>query len=369
MNKCLNKLMRYNQPLMIGLLVLFSALTLQGQNNKISQVDSILSHWYGPNAPSVSVLIMHEDEVKVKNSYGLANIDKDKEARAYTNYDLGTLTEQFTAMAVMILIESDQLKIKESISAIFHGLPDYCQAIQVKHLINHTSGLPYLKRMKFYREVAGFDDVKKFLNNNEQLNEPGQKTRLNPVNYALLASVIEKVTGNSYRKFVKKRIFSPLGMEDSRVYKKGWFSGVPNKSISYLRRNDTIYENAGVFPDKYFEGAIGVFSNLNDIKKWLLAWKTDTLVSKKMLNKAKQINFFRGQKIFPGYGWIKAFNNKGSKYLYRGGIGRGSTNILLRLPEEDISVAILSNQASLFGMHRRAFELVNLYSERQYSTD
>ena len=125
---------------------------------------------------------------------------------------------------------------------------------------------------------------------------------------------------------------------------------------------------AGKFPKKYVEGAIGIFSNLEDIQQWFKAWTTDKLVSQDLLKKAKHLNFIPGQKNFPGYGWIKAFNAK-QRYLYRAGIGHGNSHILLHIPNEDIFVAILSNQSGLFGLHRRAFELVNLYSERQYSTD
>mgnify|MGYP006312637603 FL=1 len=142
---------------------------------------------------------------------------------------------------------------------------------------------------------------------------------------------------------------------------------MPNQAASYWRQGDETYRAADEFPKDYLKGAIGVFSNLDDLKIWLDAWQNDTLVSGKTLNQALRLNFIRGQKNFPGYGWIKAFNN-GRKYLYKGGVAHGNSHIILSVPNEKIDVVILSNQSSLFGLRKRAFELVNLYSERQYET-
>ena len=83
------------------------------------------------------------------------------------------------------------------------------------------------------------------------------------------------------------------------------------------------------------------------------------------LSQAMRIKFIRGQKQFPGYGWSRAFN-KGQKYLYASGIGKGNIHIILKLPREQIDVIILSNQHPLFGLREKAFELLNLFAEEEY---
>ena len=353
------------------LLILFVAIAASSapaQDSQTPQVDSILGTWYGEQTPSVGVLIMQQGEVKVRKSYGFANLEEETRADAHTNYDLATLTEQFTVMATLILQEEKQWDKKTPVSELLPDLPGYCEGITLQHLFNHTSGLPLLPQMNFYDDIRSYDDLLDFLAEHDGLkSKPGKSAQQNPVNDALLAQIIERSTGDSYRDIVGERIFDALGMEDSRVYKKGWFRKVPSKATSYLRKENNQYEDTGGFPDSYLEGAIGVFSNLRDMQRWLLAWETDTLISRNLLNSAQRINFRRGQKNFPGYGWTRAFNN-GTKYLYQGGIGPGTSHIILKVPGEKISVVILSNQSSLFGLRKRAFELVNLFSEKKYET-
>lgn len=352
-------------PLFTLLFVLFS-LTLTAQDNKMSRVDSILGAWYGEQTPSVSVLITRDNQVKVMKSYGYADLEEKVPASAQTNYDLATLTEQFTMMGVLLLQEEGLVNPETAIRDVWPELPGYCDGITIKHLLDHTSGLPVLRNIRFYDDIRSIDDVFAWLKQEEGLlYKPGSKAGSNPVNYTLLADLIVKRSGEDYRDFVENRIFDPLGMEDSRVYKKGWFTSVPSQSASYYRQANQEYEPAGDFPKDYLEGAIGVFSNLKDMQKWMTAWQSDTLVERKTLNQALRINFKRGQKVFPGYGWTRGFNN-GRKYLYQGGIGHGNSHIVLHVPEENINVVILSNQSSLFGLRKRAFELVNLFSDKTY---
>jgi len=351
---------------LITLLFIFLSLTLTAQDNKMSRVDSILGAWYGEQTPSVSVLVTRDAEVKVMKSYGYADLEEKVPATAQTNYDLATLTEQFTMMGVLMLKEEGLVDPKTAIRDVWPKLPDYCEGVTIDHLLDHTSGLPVLRNTRLYDDIRSIDDVFSWLKQEEGLLfKPGSKAGSNPVNYTLLADLIVKRSGEDYRDFVEDRIFEPLGMENSRVYKKGWFTSVPSQSASYYRQANEEYEPAGDFPKDYLEGAIGVFSNLEDMQKWMLAWQSDTLIERKTLNKAMRINFKRGQKVFPGYGWVRGFN-EGSKYLYRGGIGHGNSHIVLRVPEANIDVVILSNQSSLFGLRERAFELVNLFSEKAY---
>ena len=358
--------MKQQNILLQALVFLLLTLNLQAQNNKIHKVDSILSAWYGSNTPSVSVLVMDEGMVRVKRSYGFANIQDEVKASARTNYDMATLSGQFTAMGVLILYEEGKVDLETPIQQIWSELPDYTKGVKVEHLVHHTSGLPVLQTRMLYGEIRTLEELFRWLGEKDQLlYQPGQKAGLNQTNNVLLADLIQIRSGESYRKFLDKRIFDPLGMDRSRVYTKGWFFSVPHKAVSYLRRPENIYEPPGEFPEDYLEGAIGVYSSLNDLEKWLMAWQGDTLIRTETLKMATRLNYIRGQKSFPGFGWSKAFN-RGHKYLYQGGIGHGNSHIILRVPRENINVVILSNQGSLFDLRKRAFELVNLFSDRKY---
>lgn len=357
--------MNKNIALLFGLILFSVPCLLQAQTAEERIADSILGSWYGENSPSVGVLIIQQGEVKLMKTYGYANREEKVKADVHTNYDLATLSGQFTVMAAMMLQEEGKIDPKEKIIDIWPQLPGYCKGITVGHLFNQNSGLPLLNRQKVYADIHSFEDLLAFLKESKPLAQPGKRSQRNPLSNVLLARLIEERSGMSYRKFVQKRIFEPLGMEQSRVYKKGWFTGVPGKAKSYYRGDDNTYEPAGAFPSPYLQGPIGVFSNLEDLQKWFMAWEKDTLVSDGLLRSAQRINFIRGQKNFPGYGWTRAFN-KGDKYLYQPGVGRGNSHIFLKVPPAGITVAILSNQMPLFDLRKRAFELVNIYSDKKY---
>ncbi len=353
--------------LLTGLLILITPVfPVLSQTSVESGVDSILQDYYSENSPGVSVMILKNGEVQISKSYGYANLEDREAATKETNYQLASLTGQFTAMAVMMLKDEGKASLDQKITGVWEGLPGYCSDVTLNDLLEQSSGLPNLSYGEFYWDIKDFNDIKKFLNQHTELRyQPGKKTNSNAVNDALMAAYVEKVSGTGYRKFVENRIFEPLGMDNSSLYKGGLFSRISNKATGYMRQNNDQYQPASEFRKDYYEGVTGVFSSLNDLQKWMKAWDTDTLVTGSTLSQAKRINFIRGQKEFPGYGWRKAFSN-GQKYLYASGIGNGNTHILLKLPTEQIDVILLSNQYPLFGLRETAFELVNLFAEQEY---
>ncbi|MEF8984305.1 MAG: serine hydrolase domain-containing protein [Bacteroidales bacterium] len=357
----------FKKVALFGFLILnLAAVPAFSQDNTVSKVDSILQDYYSENSPGVSVMILKNGEVQISKSYGYANLEDREAATKETNYQLASLTGQFTAMAVMMLDDEGKASLDQKITDVWEGLPGYCSAVTLNDLLEQSSGLPNLSYRKFYWDIKDFNDIKKFLNQHKELRyQPGEKTNSNAVNNALMAAYVEKVSGTGYRKFVENRIFEPLGMDNSSVYKGGLFSRISNKATGYMRQDNDQFQPASEFQKDYYEGVTGIFSSLNDLQKWMKAWDTDTLVTSSTLSQAKRINFIRGQKEFPGYGWRKAFSN-GQKYLYASGIGNGNTHILLKLPTEQIDVILLSNQYPLFGLRETAFELVNLFAEQEY---
>jgi CubicO group peptidase (beta-lactamase class C family) len=329
-------------------------------------VGRILNSYYGDNTPSIGVLVLKDNNVVAKNIYGYANMEKKEKAGVKTNYNLGTLSEQFVVTTALILKEKGELDIQSSLTEHFQELPEYCKQVKINHLLNHNSGLPILPRKTFTNDIKNKEDIFKFLNKKDKLDyKPGRRSSWNSINYGLLAAIVNSKLETSFRKYIKRNIFEPLGMNNSEIYRDGWFSGISNKAPGYLRLEDGKFENIELKNDDYIPGTRGIYSNLDDMKKWLNVWKTDTLLSNTTLGKVKRINYVRGQSEFPGYGWKRGFN-KGKKYLYAGGISEGNTHLLLIFPSAGIDIVILSNQSSLFNLRKNAFRLLNLFADKKY---
>ncbi|MGM0613549.1 MAG: serine hydrolase domain-containing protein [Bacteroidota bacterium] len=352
--------------IVFGVLAVIVCLSQAYSQSKEDSVDNIMSSYYSQNSPSVGVLIVKDDKTMIKKAYGFANLEKTEEASPQTNYNLGTLSEQFVVMSALILKEQEKLDVKSAVTDHITDLPAYCDKITIQNLMKHNSGLPNLSRNDFQKNIKSKDDLRQFLKDHEELKyKTGEKSNWNALNFALLASVVNNTIETSFHKFVKKNIFKPLEADDSKVYRKGWFFSVPDKSIGYRRLEDEQYEKTTLNVDDYIPGTNGIYSNLNDMEKWLEAWKSDILISKKTLSQIKKINFVRGQKEFLGYGWKQGFNN-GNKYFYSGGLSSGNSHIILHFPTAGIDVVILSNQSSLFNLRKNAFKLLNLFSEENY---
>jgi len=354
------------KKIILGLLAVIFCVSPAYSQSKENKVDSIMSSYYGQNTPSVGVLVIKDGQAVVKKAYGYANLDKKDKATSATNYNLGTLSEQFVVMSALMLKEQQKLDVRSSLTDHFPELPDFCDQVSIQNLMKHNSGLPLLSRMKFQSNIKSQDDLKEFLKGHEELKyKPGKKSNWNVLNFALLASVVDNSTDAPLHKFIEKNIFKPLGMDDSKVYRKGWFFSVPDKSVGYRRLQNQQYEKITLGVDDYIPGTNGIYSNLNDMEKWMKAWKTDVLISKQTLSRIKRINFVRGQKEFLGYGWKQGFNS-GNKYFYSGGLSSGNTHIILHFPSVGIDVVVLSNQSSLFNMRENAFKLLNLFADDEY---
>jgi len=344
----------------------FFLLSIGFAQSQSEEVDRILSSYYGENTPSIGVLVLKENKVVAKNVYGYANLEKREKAGFKTNYNLGTLSEQFVVTTALLLKEKGELDIQSSLTDHFQEVPDYCKQVKINHLLNHNSGLPILPRKTFTNDIKNEEDLFKFLQEKEKLvYKPGRRSGWNYINFALLAAIVNSKLETSFNKYIKRNIFEPLGMNNSEIYKDSWFSSVSNKAPGYLRLEGGKFENIELKDDEYIPGTKGIYSNLEDMKKWLNVWKTDTLLSNKTLGEINRINFVRGQSEFPGYGWKRGFN-KGKKYFYSGGINQGNTHLLLRFPSAGIDIVILSNQSSLFNLRKNAFRLLNLFADKKY---
>jgi CubicO group peptidase (beta-lactamase class C family) len=347
----------------ISILVFIPDVFAQSQSDKI---DNILSSYYGENTPSIGVMVLKNNEVVANKVYGYAHLKNEEKATFQTNYNLGTLSEQFVVATALLLEEQGRLDVKSRLSDHFQGVPDYCEQVKVSNLLNHNSGLPLLPRRKLTKEIKNKKDLIEFLKEKDELlYKTGKKSVWNALNYGLLAAIVNEKLETPFHKYIKRNIFKPLGMDNSKVYRDGWFFSISDKAPGYQRLEGGKYKDVELDNEDYIPGTNGIYSNLNDMKKWLIAWNTDTLLSDKSLNKVSKINFVRGQSEFPGYGWKRGFN-KGRKYFYAGGISKGNTHILLRFPSAHVDVVILSNQSSLFNLRENAFKLLNLFTEKEY---
>jgi CubicO group peptidase (beta-lactamase class C family) len=286
---------------------------------------------------SGSVLIAQGGKVLLSKGYGMANLELDVPNIPQTKFRLGSVTKQFTAMAIMQLQERGLLDVNDP---IIKYIPDYPngEKITIHHLLTHTSGIPNLTDFPDFLETVTLPSpVEKTIERfkNKPLDfEPGEKFNYSNSGYVLLGYLIEKISGKSYEDFLKENIFQPLNMNGSGYDHSSTI--LKNRASGYSLGTDGLV-NADYINMSLPLGGGCLYSTVEDLYLWDRALYTDKLVSQSSL---KEI--FTPFKEDYGYGWFVSELFKHKRINHSGGIQGFSCNIS-RYPDDDLCIIALSN--------------------------
>lgn len=257
---------------------------------------------------SGSILIARNGLPIVTRSYGMANQELKVPNTPKTVFQLGSVSKQFTAMAIMQLQERGKLKVNDPICKYLDDCPAAWQPITIHQLLTHTSGI------KGYSTLPDWDDrisvlpytrtgfVKEFRDLPLEF-VPGEKYTYSNSGYYLLGLIIERVSGKSYRKFLSENIFVPLGMKSSNYNEPPAL--VPNRATGYYWEIDSFISSPNENLALSFATS-GIYSTVEDLLLWDKALYTEKLVSRKSLNEIFT-PFTKGapegDQFSYGYGW------------------------------------------------------------------
>jgi CubicO group peptidase (beta-lactamase class C family) len=353
------KMSRIGMLIISALLALCSQQTYAQKTDLSAQVDGLFTDWNGGNTPGAGLLVIRDGKVLIKKAYGLANIETKTPITPDTCFLLGSVTKQFTAMAVMLLAERGQLRYDDPLAKFFPQFPPYAQKITVRNLLNHTSGLPdyealfveqgliekdwprSVKTTRSRFEPTAKDALNLLARQPNLLFEPGTKFEYSNSGYVVLAQIIEKASGQSYAQFLKQNIFKPLGMKRSYVYDESR-PNIPGRAASYTMKDGT-YREIDYTPLNAIYGEDNVFTTLNDLVKWEQALSSTKLIKAETLQQAFSSGVLTdGSRTGYGYGWFIG-ETLGLKYVGHSGGWLGFANIIRRYPDYRFTVVLLTN--------------------------
>lgn len=335
--------MKKSNKIILVICVMTSTIFLQAQN-KSAEVDSLLSAYSG-NVPGASLLIIHNGEKIYQQVFGIADLEEKIPVAANTNFRLASVTKEFTATAIMLLIERDKLRFNDNLTGIFPGFPSYGKKIKITNLLNHTSGLIDYEDLipdTVTVQVQDKDILRMMMEQDSTYFEPGSEYRYSNSAYCVLAMVVEKISGESFAEFLKENIFTPLGMTNSIAYQKG-ISTVKNRAYGYSRKDGKfVRDDQSITSAALGDG--GIYTSVNDLFKWDQSLYTGKLLPLKMIHESfTRGTLNNGKKIDYGYGWhLKKF--LGHEIVYHSGETRGFRNVIYRIPDLKFTVILLSNR-------------------------
>ncbi|MER0441963.1 serine hydrolase domain-containing protein [Emticicia sp. W12TSBA100-4] len=293
-----------------------------------------------------NVLIAQKGVIVYQNAFGFAN-DSVKN-NLQSKFQLASLSKTFTAVAVMKLAEQGKLGLDYTVKDYYPNFP--YDGITIRSLLCHRSGLPFYQYTfdKMVRETKAYPTNQQIMEwfatvqpTPRMFNQPDHYFGYNNTNFAILAALVEKVTGKDFDTYMRENIFRPIGMKDSYI--------VTTKNDS-ININRTIgYQFGRKLPKDYYDdisGDKGVYSTLGDLLKWYEALKTNAIISKESFREMIMPRSFE----FPGlrnygYGfrlWVNA--KQQTDYVYHTGWWKGYNTIMFFDPREDFVIILLSNK-------------------------
>ena len=303
------------------------------------RVDELMRSYTGA-APGASVLVLRNGKPVVRRSYGLADLEQRTAATPATNYRLASVTKQFTATAILLLLDAGKLQLDDSIRKWLPDLPDATQGVTIRHLLSHTGGLVDYEDFVPNEgpQVHDSDVLTLLAKQNRVLFAAGSNYRYSNSGYALLALVVEKASGQRFAEFLRDHIFLPLGMNDTVAFENG-ISTVPSRAFGYSAEGD-----AWVRTDQSTTSAVlgdgGIYSSISDLEKWDAALYDDRLLRGELRKLAfSPATHTENPSVDYGFGWRIS-----GETLWHSGETMGFRNVIVRYPERKLTVIVLTNR-------------------------
>lgn len=299
----------------------------------VAKVDQIMRDYAAADAPGASVLVLRDGKIVLRKSYGLANVEEGVAATPSTHYRLASVTKQFTAAAILLLAERKQLTFDDRVRQHLPALPQ--DGVTIRHLLTHTSGIIDYEDVipdGASEQLKDADVLRLLESQRSTYFEPGTAYRYSNSGYALLALIVEKVSGQSFAAFLREHLVRPIGMKTAVAHEEG-VSVVPDRAYGYSRDGDAWRRT-----DQSLTSAVlgdgGIYASVDDLAKWLLALDrgrfAEAFVPRVDTGKAG---------VHYGYGW-----RIGDGVISHTGETRGFRNAVVRFPKERIAVVVLTNR-------------------------
>jgi CubicO group peptidase (beta-lactamase class C family) len=300
--------------------------------------------------PGLALAVVRNGTVVKLGGYGFANLEHDVPVTPDTVFELASVTKQFTATAIMVLVEEGKVRLDEPVGTYLTGTPDTWKGITVRHLLTHTAGLPTLEEnfralwpggMRLgYSTAQLFDAATR-----DALSfAAGDRFQYSDVGYFLLGMIIEKASGTRYAEFLDERFFRPLGMTSTSVLDHTRV--LKHRAAGYTLSDDGRLVNIRRVVDVELPSHFGVFSSVKDLVTWDAALAAGRVVTAASLSQMwTPVRLTYGGHYPYGYGWF-ATERRGHRWISHSGI---TGTEFSRLPDDGLTVIVLTNLGQRVG--------------------
>ena len=291
------------------------------------------------------VLAIDGGRLVFEHATGLANVETKSPCTTATNFRMASVSKQFTATAVLLLVDRRKLSLDDTLDKFFPGFPKYGRKITVKHLLTHTSGLPAYDEDLIPKgttlQLDDLDVLHILMDTKEPRFAPAEKWEYSNSGYAILGLIVEIVADKPFHEFMLDQVLKPLGMDDSVLYQRG-LNEVTHRAFGHTRE-----KNKWVQTDQSLTSAIrgdgAIYTSLLDYQKWLAGIEKQKLLSPesyKAMFTPHVVTDRDGNHY--GYGWfIDSYRNE--PRIHHNGDSQGFRLCAQRFPKRNAAILIQIN--------------------------
>jgi CubicO group peptidase (beta-lactamase class C family) len=333
------------RPIVAAALMLQACFAHANNTSLAGLLDAKLAPMFKSGAPGAAVIVMRDGETVFRKAYGLADLDKKVPLQADMQLRLGSITKQFTAVAILMLAEQGKLSLQDDITRFIPDYPTKGRLITIQQLLQHKSGIHNYTAMRSFWSVARKDmSVAQMIDlfKDEPLDyAPGEHWAYSNSGYFLLGAVIEKASGMRYADFVALNIFKPLGMEDTAY--EGAERSAKRRIPGYRGGFFSAYSPADQISMSLPYAAGALVSTVDDLARWDAAIGAGKLLTAESWKQAfTPCTLPDAATCNYGFGWTIG-KLRGHQEIAHGGDIPGFNGHVIRLPDDKVFVAVLSN--------------------------
>jgi CubicO group peptidase (beta-lactamase class C family) len=338
-----------HKPFIYLLIFLFAVTSSFAQDKQIEKkLDRALTKQFIPAEPGCAILVSKHGHTIYKKAFGSADLELNVPLNQDMVFNLASITKQFTAVAILQLVEQGKISLQDSLQQFIPDFPSKNRTITIENLLTHTSGIKdymqidyqnlFMERWDFTPKQL-IDSFKNYVLD----FEPGTKFSYSNSGYYLLGYIIEKVSGKSYQRYIQDNLLKPLALTHTYFDSAGII--IPNRVNGY-RKEDTVFKNPDYWSPTLEYAAGGLISNVDDLLKWHNGLYSFKVLKMETLQRAfVPYRLKDGTSTGYGYGWFLKTSNGIKSIEHEGGLPGFIANEIY-FPDEDVFIAILCNCGS-----------------------
>ncbi|MGA2345014.1 MAG: serine hydrolase domain-containing protein [Candidatus Sulfotelmatobacter sp.] len=339
--------LRHFSSRVVFLIFFFAHFTAEAQNPATTAAvsDYVKAEMQRQHIPGLALLVAKGGKIVRAEGFGLANVELQVPVKPETIFQSGSVGKQFTATAVMMLVEEGKIGLDDPLTKYFADAPARWKEVTVRELLSHTAGFGDYPKDFDLRKDWTEDEELKLIESIPLAYPPGTSWEYSNFGYVTLGILIHRVTGEFYGDFLQQRIFQPLGMQSTRIISEADI--VPNRSAGYRLVNGELKNQEWVSPVVNTTADGSLYFSVLDLAKWDAALYTEKLLkrpSRDLMWAPVKLKDGQPNKGDYGFGWVIE-QRAGHRCIAHDGSWQGFETAIARYVDDQLTVVALTNLA------------------------